>query len=265
MFDAKKIKLFLFDMDGTIYLGNRLFEPTIPLLNTIKEQGNRYLFMTNNSSKSVEAYVEKLAKLGIAACKEDFMTSSQATSYFLKKNYADRLIFVSGTESFKKELRESGLNITDERQEGIGCIVCGFDTELTFKKLEDLSILLLDKDLPYFAANLDLVCPTEYGYVPDCGSVSEMLYNATGRRPIGIGKPSPLMVELAIDKWGVSKEETMLIGDRLYTDIACGKNAGIPTVLVLSGETDEQMAAESEHKADVIMQDIGVLLKELKA
>ena len=264
MFDIKQIKLFLFDMDGTIYLGDRLFEPTISLLNTIKEQGKRYLFMTNNSSKSVEAYVEKLAKLGITASKEDFMTSSQATAYFLKKNYADKLIYVSGTESFKKELRESGLNITDKRQEGIGCIVCGFDTELTFKKLEDLSILLIDKDLPYYAANLDLVCPTEYGYVPDCGSVSEMLYNATGRRPIGIGKPSPLMVELARDKWGTAKEETMVIGDRLYTDIACGKNAEIPTVLVLSGETDMAMAEASPHKADIILEDIGVLLEQLK-
>ncbi len=123
---------------------------------------------------------------------------------------------------------------------------------------------MLDKDLPYFAANLDLVCPSEYGYVPDCGSVSEMLYNATGRRPIGIGKPSPLMVELARDKWGTAKEETMVIGDRLYTDIACGKNAGIPTVLVLSGETDMAMAEASPHKADIILDDIGVLLEQLK-
>ena len=263
MFEIKDIKLFLFDMDGTIYLGDRLFEPTIPLLNTIKEQGKRYLFMTNNSSKSVEAYIEKLGRLGIAACKEDFMTSSQATAYYLKKHHADKLIYVAGTNSFKTELREAGLNITDQRQEGIGCLVCGFDTELTFKKLEDMSILLLDKSLPYIAANLDLVCPTEYGYVPDCGSVCEMLFNATGRRPEVIGKPSPLMVELALEKWGVAKNEAMVVGDRLYTDIACGKNAGIPTVLVLSGETDEQMAAASPHKADLILQDISVILNEL--
>ena len=130
-------------------------------------------------------------------------------------------------------------------------------------ELEDMSILLLDKSLPYIAANLDLVCPTEYGYVPDCGSVCEMLFNATGRRPEVIGKPSPLMVELALEKWGVAKKEAMVVGDRLYTDIACGKNAGIPTVLVLSGETDEQMAAASPHKADLSLQDISVILNEL--
>lgn len=264
MFDAKKIKLFLFDMDGTIYLGDRLFEPTLPLLNKIKEQGNRYLFMTNNSSKSVQAYIEKLGRLGITACKEDFLTSSQATAYYLKQHYADRLIYVAGTKSLQQELAEAGLNITNRRQEGIGCLVCGFDTELTFEKLEDMSILLLDKQLPFIATNPDLVCPTEYGYVPDCGSVCDMLYNATGRRPTVIGKPSPLMVELAVEKWSVDKSEAMLIGDRLYTDIACGKNAGIPTVLVLSGETDMQMAAESEHKADVIMQDISELLTALE-
>ncbi len=259
MFDAKKIKLFLFDMDGTIYLGDRLFEPTLPLLEKIKMQGNRYLFMTNNSSKSVSAYVEKLKKLGISACKEDFLTSSQATAYYLLKHHKDCLIYVAGTQSLKDELISAGLNITDRRQEGVNCLVCGFDTELTFKKLEDMSILLLDKELPYIATNPDMVCPTEYGYVPDCGSVCDMIFNATGRRPTVIGKPNSLMVDLAVEKWGCTKEQTLLIGDRLYTDIACGNNAGINTLLVLSGETDAKMAEHSPHKATSTLNHIGEL------
>ncbi len=263
MTPVKDIELFLFDMDGTLYLGDRLFEPTKPLLERLKSMGKRYLFMTNNSSKSVDAYVEKLAKMGISATREDFMTSSQATAYYLKQNHADKLIYVQGTRSLLEELQKEGLNVTDARQDDIGCVVCGFDTELTFKKLEDMSILLLDKELPYIATNPDLVCPTEYGSVPDCGSVCEMLYNSTGRRPIVIGKPSGLMVELAMDRWGASKKSTMLIGDRLYTDIACGIGAGINTVLVLSGETDASMAFESTHKPDLTLNDVGELLKML--
>jgi len=232
-------------------------------LEYIKSIGGRYIFLTNNSSKSVNKYIEKLAGLGISSTADDFLTSTNATILFLKKKAYNK-IYALGTASFKAQLRAANIPVTDKLEDDIDCLCMGFDPELTFQKLEDACILL-GRNIAYIATNPDLVCPTWYGYVPDCGSVSEMLYNATGRRPIGNGKPSPLMVELAIDKWGVSKEETMLIGDRLYTDIACGKNAGIPTVLVLSGETDEQMAAESEHKADVIMQDIGVLLKELKA
>ena len=158
------------------------------------------------------------------------------------------------------------MNITDEKSEDIECIVVGFDTELTFKKLENLSMLLTEKEnIPYIATNLDMVCPTEWGFVPDCGSVSDMIYNATGKRPMVIGKPSPLMPQLAMKKYGVAPEETLLVGDRLYTDIACGLNAKIPTILVLSGETDEKMAAESEYQADRILQDIGVILDELRA
>ena len=266
MTDLKNIKLFLFDMDGTLYLGDRLFEHTKKLLEVIRAQGHRYLFMTNNSSKSVNAYVEKLAKLGIEAEKEDFMTSSQATGGYLLEHHKEQKIYVTGTNSLKEELKSYGLNITDEKSEDIECIVVGFDTELTFKKLENLSMLLTEKEnIPYIATNLDMVCPTEWGFVPDCGSVSDMIYNATGKRPMVIGKPSPLMPQLAMKKYGVAPEETLLVGDRLYTDIACGLNAKIPTILVLSGETDEKMAAEAEYQADRILQDIGVILDELRA
>lgn len=264
MINLKKIRLFLFDMDGTLYLGNQLFPPCRELLKTIRAQGKRYLFMTNNSSKSVGDYVKKMERLGVAAVEEDFLTSSQATAGYLLENFSTAKIYAAGTASFLAELRSHGLNVTDRREEGIGCVVCGFDTELTFRKLEDLSILLTGENLPFLATNPDLVCPTEYGYVPDCGSVCQMLYNATGKKPVVIGKPSPLMPQLACKKYGCAPEETMLVGDRLYTDIACGLNAKLPTLLVLSGETDQAMAAASEFQADQVMDGIGELLEELK-
>ena len=179
----KKIKLFLFDMDGTLYLGNQLYPFTKELLSTIKNQGNRYLFMTNNSSKSVADYVKKLEKLGISATKEDFITSSQATAYYLKKHHGGATLYVMGTESLKAELKSEGFEITEDLDK-VDLIVMGFDTELTFKKLEDVSKLLLTRDIPYIATNPDLVCPTEFGSVPDCGSVSIMLKNVSGKEPL---------------------------------------------------------------------------------
>lgn len=258
-------KLFLFDMDGTLYLGNRLYDFTLELLDTLKKTGRNYLFMTNNSSKSVEDYVKKLGKLGIAATREDFMTSSQATAFYLHKHHEGQTLYVCGTESLKEELRMEGFTVTTDVNE-TECIVMGFDTELTFQKLHDVSYLLLTRpDLPYIATNPDYVCPTEFGSVPDCGSVCDMIYNATKKRPVVIGKPSPLMPQLAMEKLGVSKEETCVVGDRIYTDVKSGLNAGITGVLVLSGETTPEILEDSPDKPHFILQDAGQILQALQA
>lgn len=256
-------KLFLFDMDGTLYLGDRLFPFTKELLCTIRAMGGRYLFMTNNSSKSVSAYVAKLERLGISATEEDFLTSSQATAFYLRQHHTGKTLYVCGTQSLKAELEESGFPISDDIEK-TQCIVMGFDTELTFGKLEAVSKLLCTKELPYIATNPDYVCPTEFGSVPDCGSVCDMLYNVSGKRPLVIGKPEPLMPYLAMEKWGCTKEETVVIGDRIYTDIKSGINAGVTTVLVLSGETTRQILDKSVDKPDFVMDDCSQLLNLLK-
>ena len=256
--------LFLFDMDGTLYLGNRLYHFTIDLLKTIKETDRRYLFMTNNSSKSVEDYVEKLAKLGIPSTREDFITSSQATAYYLKEHHKDQTLYVCGTQSLKKELQMEGFAVTENIDE-VDCIVMGFDTELTFQKLHDVSYLLLTRDdIPYIATNPDYVCPTEFGSVPDCGSICDMIFNATGKRPVVIGKPSPLMPLLAMNAHGYTKEETAVVGDRIYTDVKSGLNAGITGILVLSGETTREILDASEDKPHLVLEDAGEILTALK-
>ena len=257
------MKLFLFDMDGTLYLGNRLYDFTIELLEQIRRTGGKYLFMTNNSSKSVADYIRKLGKMGIEATREDFITSSQATAYYLKKHHDGQILYVCGTESLKQELRSEGFTVTENAPEA-QCIVMGFDTELTFKKLEDVSWLLLTREIPFVATNPDLVCPTEFGSVPDCGSVCQMIFNATGKRPVVIGKPSPLMPELAMDRLGIEKEAACVIGDRIYTDIKSGLNAGITGILVLSGETTLQILEESQDKPHFVLKDAGEILDVLK-
>lgn len=257
--EIKNIQLFLFDMDGTLYLGDQLYDFTKELLQKIRSAGKRYLFMTNNSSKSVADYVKKLAKLGIEATEDDFITSSQATAHYLKLYHQGARLYVCGTNSLKEELRKEGFTVTEVLEE-VDCIVMGFDTELTFKKLEDVSRLLLTRELPYIATNPDYVCPTEFGSVPDCGSVCDMIYNATKKRPVVIGKPTALMPELAMQKYGYKKEESAVIGDRIYTDIKSGLNAGITGILVLSGETTREILDESLEKPHLVLEDASEMI-----
>ncbi len=260
----QSMKLFLFDMDGTLYLGNQLYPFTIELLDTIKATGGQYLFMTNNSSKSVVDYVRKLEKLGIHATRDEFMTSSQATAFYLHKHHEGQKLYVCGTESLKQELRMEGFTVTTNVDE-VECIVMGFDTELTFQKLHDVSYMLLTRpELPYIATHPDLVCPTEFGSVPDCGSVCIGIKNATGKEPIVIGKPSPLMPQLAMEKLGIRPEETCVVGDRICTDVKSGLNAGITGILVLSGATTPEILAASEDKPHLVLQDAGEILTVLK-
>ncbi len=255
-------KLFLLDMDGTIYLDDELFDGTLELLSHIKSIGGRYMFLTNNSSKSVDKYIEKLGRLGISSVKEDFFTSVDATIDFLSdKNY--KKIYAFGTESFKEQLREAGYDITDKLEDGIDCLLMGFDTELTFQKLEDACILL-GRGVDYIATNPDWVCPTWYGSVPDCGSISQILCTATGRMPKFIGKPEPAMALLAMKRSGFTKDESVMIGDRLYTDIASGVNAGISTVFVLSGEGTLDDIEKSDVKPEFVCKDVREILKKCR-
>ena len=261
MNNLKNKKLFLLDMDGTIYLDDDLFDGTLDFLEYVKSIGGRYIFLTNNSSKSVDKYIEKLGKLGIETTEDDFLTSTNATVLYLhKKQY--RKIYAFGTTSFKEQLSKAGLPITDKLEDDIDCLCMGFDTELSFQKLEDACILL-GRNVDYIATNPDWVCPTWYGYVPDCGSVSQMLFNATKRMPQFIGKPQPTMALLAMEKTGFAPSETAVMGDRLYTDIACGVNAGISSIFVLSGEGTMEDVESSDVKPEFIYKNIREVLSDL--
>lgn len=258
----KSKKLFLLDMDGTIYLGDRLFDGAKDFLECIKRNGGRYAFMTNNSSKSALAYIEKLGKMGIEATKDDFVTSVNATVDYLWENHKKDVIYVMGTRSFIAELVENGLNIVTDPLDNVSCLVCGFDTELTYKKLED-ACALLRRGIKFIATNPDWVCPTADGYIPDCGSMCEMLFRATGKKPLVIGKPMPNMALSALKRYGYKKKDALIIGDRLYTDIACGVNSGIDTAFVLSGEGTIKDIEEMNIQPTFIFQHIKDILEIL--
>lgn len=231
----KQKKLFLFDMDGTIYEEERLFDGALDLLNTIRRSGGRYVFITNNSSKSVDDYLAKVRRMGIQADEENFFTSAQAAVLLLKERHPGQTVYCQGTVSLLQELQNAGIAVTNHVSDDAGVILVGFDTELTSEKLRN-TCEMLTRDLPYYATNPDLACPVSFGFIPDCGSICMMLENASGKKPVYIGKPQSTMVDIVRQKYGYSREETLVIGDRLYTDIATGIHAGVDTVCVLTGE-----------------------------
>ena len=233
----KDKKLYLFDMDGTVYLGDTLFDGVADVFDAIERKGGKYVFITNNSSKSVEDYVAKMYRLGLnRITAEHFFTSAQAAIDLLREKHPNDLIYVQATKSLVKELALSGLMVTTDYTEAAGAILVGFDPEFTGEKVMTTCKMLSKHDLPYYATNPDMVCPIEFGYIPDCGAMCHSLALATGKTPVYIGKPKPTMVYTAMKKFGVSPAETVVIGDRLYTDIASGNHAGVDTVCVLTGE-----------------------------
>ena len=278
----KNKRLFLLDMDGTLYLDDRLFPGAAEFLAKIRQSGGKYLFLTNNSSKGVDAYVEKMTRLGVPAAAEDFSTSVDAMIVFLERTYGaavkKKKMYVVGTRSFRAQLAAAGFLLTETPDDDTEILILGFDRELTYSKLEDACRLLMRGvqeprtsgdakaaaellAVDYYATNPDWVCPTVFGSVPDCGSMAWMLEKATGRAPKFIGKPEPEMALLAMAQCGCSAAETLLIGDRLYTDIACGNRAGVDTAFVLSGEGTLADLAKGQGKPTYIFENIAEVCK----
>ena len=255
---ANKLKektLYLLDMDGTIYNENEIFDGTLEFLEEIERRDGQYVFITNNSSKSVEDYVQKVRAMGIKAEYENFYTSGQATAMYLKENYPNQVVYCMGTKSLIKELREAGIEVVTEVDERAGVVLLGFDTENTSEKIRNTCIML-GRDVAYLATNPDLVCPVSFGYIPDCGSMSIMLKNATGKEPFFIGKPEPIMVNCVLKKLNCKREDAVIVGDRLYTDIKTGANAQVDTICVLSGEASMEDILQGEVEPTYIFKSV---------
>lgn len=264
--DASRLlnkKFFLLDMDGTIYNEDYLFEGSKEFIEEANNRG-KAVFLTNNSSRSSNAYVDKLSKMGIEVSRDDIFSSIDASIIMLKEKYPNKKVYVQGTKSFIEELKENNINVTTDIENDIDLVLTGFDTELTFEKLNKTCEILTKKDIPYYATNQDLVCPVNYGFVPDNGSVAMMIKNATGKIPINIGKPEKAMIELVCKKFNYTKEDTIIIGDRLYTDIASGINAGVDTICVLSGESTLDDLKITDYQPTFVFKDIKELFEELK-
>ncbi len=257
--ELKNKKLWLFDMDGTIYEEEQVFDGTLDLLHKIDELGGKYVFITNNSSKSVVDYINKVNRLGIPGDESNFFTSAQATIIYLKQKYSGAKVYCQGTKSLVRELVDAGIDVTEEVS-AVDVVLVGFDMELTTEKLRKTCEILSTQDVTYIATNPDWICPVSFGFIPDCGSICQMIKNATGKWPIFIGKPESTMVSIVRDKFKNSLAETVVVGDRLYTDIATGLNAGVTAVCVLTGEATVDEIEKGDIKPTYTFQSVKEIL-----
>ena len=255
--ELRSKKVFFFDLDGTLYLGNNLFNGAIELMQAIKEQGKRYFFLSNNSSKSTSDYIKKLNDLNLSANRENVILSQHPTINYLKTN-GYKTVFLLGNESLKKEFLEEGVTISEKNPE---ILILAFDQELTYDRLVKASYLL-QKGLPYIATHLDDKCPTEEGFIPDAGGIASLLFKTTERMPIVFGKPNKEMLLFKLRQINVIPKDAVMFGDRLYTDIKMGREAGVTTCCVLSGETTLEMINKSKsEKPDLVIDGIWDLLE----
>lgn len=261
----KEKKLFLFDIDGTLAVGDTLYEGSAKLLQYIENICGKAYYITNNSTKSGQDYVEKFrTAFGLETTEEQFITSGYMTIRFLKEQYADKKIFVLGTASFVAELRKNNLTVTEVAEEGIDCVVVAYDSELNYEKLTEACKVLLTTNVPFYGTNPDLRCPIDFGFIPDCGAICSMLTETTDRTPIYLGKPSKEVVELCLSLSGFTKEETLVVGDRLYTDIACGINGGVDTCVVFTGEATPEDIETTPYKPTYAFENVAELLKNIQ-
>ncbi len=263
MADLKDITLFLLDMDGTVNLGYDPIDGAKEFLCTLKEQGKKFIFLTNNSSKSASDYVEKMRSLGFPCEKENVFTSGMAAGMFLEENKKGSKVYVCGTRSLKNELLNYDVQLS-ENGDDADTVLLGYDTELDYKKIRTVCDLL-DGGADYYATNIDMVCPIEGGrYLPDCGSFADMFEQAVKRRPRFLGKPDRTMIDILAKAENVPYENIAMVGDRIYTDVKTGINAGVTSILVLSGETTMEDYKKSDVKPDYILDSVKDILEAIK-
>lgn len=260
----RTVRHLALDMDGTIYNGTTLFPYTPRAFELLEESGIGYTYLTNNSSRSVDAYIEKLHRMGLKADREKIYTSSLATIEHLQQHYPTaEKVFVFGTESLRAEFEQAGYNvIREEDPDEPELVVVGFDTTLTYRRMCKAA-WWIKQGKPFIATHPDWVCPTDQPEVlVDCGSVCAALTAATGVTPAAVlGKPDPCMLTGILKKHNLKPNELAMVGDRLYTDMAMARNSGTVGALVLSGET-QPADLDAERDADLVITDTILELAE---
>lgn len=251
----KNTKLFVLDMDGTIYLGEKVLPGATEFVKAARESGRRVVFFTNNASKNPNNYVEKLNRLGFGAERSDVVTAGDVTIEFLKRHRPGKSVYLVGTPALEEQFRENGIELSEKSD----IAVTSFDTTLTYEKLV-VCCDLIRSGAEYLCTHPDFNCPTETGFIPDSGAIAALVTASTGIKPKYFGKPYRETADMISELFGVPFENTAVVGDRLYTDIALGKNNGILSILVLSGETKSEDVNES-NAPDIILNGIGDIIR----
>ncbi len=252
-----QIRHLVLDLDGTIYSGSTLFDCSLPFLGLLKDLGIGYTFITNNSSRGIQEYADKLEGLGIPTSREEIYTSTDGVIEYLRGHLPTvRKLWLLGTPSMAQHLEDAGFVVGCDNPEAV---VVGYDTGLTYDNL-CRTAWWISQGLPFIASHPDWVCPTDQPTVlVDCGAFSACLTAATGRSPIVLGKPDPRMLDGVCRRHGLRPEQLAVVGDRLYTDMAMAQSAGAVSALVLTGEATAEQAAAFDPPPDLVIQDVGVL------
>lgn len=244
----KDVKLFALDMDGTVYLGNGLIDGALEFIHQLKEKGKDFIFITNNSSRVPSFYREKLAKMGCFVEEGRIITSGDVTIKYLKTYYPEKSVYLMGTPLLEESFLKNGINLVQDQPD---VAVASFDTTLTYEKLDKICTFIAN-GATFLSTHLDLVCPTETGFMPDCGSMCALITKSTGVEPKYLGKPFPETMEMVLAITGHKREDVAFVGDRLYTDVATGVENGGKGFLVLTGEATLEDVAMSEIIPDCI-------------
>ena len=254
----QQVRCFVLDMDGTIYLSNRLFPFTKPFLQRLEETGRSYCFFTNNSTKHQKDYLDKLAGMGIPATEDQMFLSTQVIIEEMQRLHPDDSFFIVGTPSLTEAFRRAGLRIYDPESPASrpDVVILGFDTTLTYEKIS-LACKYLRHGAAYYGVNMDYNCPVDdkgvLDYIPDCGSIAKLVERSTGRFPDFYGKPSRHALDFIIRHTGFAEEEIAVVGDRIYTDIAIANGTRALSIMVLTGETQLEDLDQYDYRPDMIL------------
>ncbi len=257
----RRTRLFVLDLDGTFYLGDRVLPGAADFLRIVQETGRDYLFFTNNSSRSPEEYLRRLAGMGCPVPRSRLMTSGDVAVQYLQARYPGKRVYLMGTPALEQHFRESGIRLSEERPE---IVVVSFDTTLTYEKLAKACTFIRSGAL-FLATHMDINCPTETGFIPDCGSFCAAITLSTGKKPKYLGKPCRETVDMILANTGCAREEIAFVGDRLYTDVATGVNNGACGLLVLTGETKASDIPDSDVQPDAVYASLGEMGRLLQA
>jgi len=268
--ELNNIDGFVFDLDGTIYLGEALLPGAAEVIDKLRHRQKRILFVTNKPLVPREVYADKLTRLGIPAKSEDIITSGLVLGHHLAKTDPQLKLYVIGEEALKDELRSYGLDVLDEFDEQdekevidpgrIEAVVVAFDRTLNYRKINTAYQALM-KGARFYATNADKICPMVGGGIPDAGGTIAMLEHMTGCKvELLAGKPSKIMLQVALDRMGLPAKRCVMIGDRLETDIMMGKSALMLTGVVLTGVTTRVEALDFMPKSDFVFETLEELL-----
>ena len=258
---SSHIKSLIIDMDGVIWKGNAPIGDLSATFNRIRQRGLKFVFATNNSTQTSKQYVDRLKEFGVDAEPWQVVTSSQAVAHAMAKKFPrGTKVYMIGEDGLRIPLQEEGfevLHLKNASQAQV--VVMGLDREITFQKATEAT-LLVRAGIPFYATNPDKTFPTPRGQIPGAGAWYSVIVTATDVQPIVAGKPFPFLLELSLEILGTKREETLVIGDRLETDIAAGQAVGCPTALVLSGVSTREQVEHWNPAPDIIANELSELV-----